>query len=98
MRPRGSLVTGGFDVSGCGDSTCCPPFKQADVSNNEPSTIALQRIPCMCGLYTKFHPPSQHALPVRNIDPLIELESDLPKVSDLLEPEFFMQGDAGVIW
>src|SRR5580700_3558610 len=51
MRPRCSILTGGFDFSGCGDCTSCPPFKQAEMSNSEPSAIVLQGIPCMCGLY-----------------------------------------------
>src|SRR3984893_17276898 len=51
MRPRCSILTGGFDFSGCGDCTSCPPFKQAEMSNSEPSAIVLQGFPCMCGLY-----------------------------------------------
>src|SRR6202162_5007398 len=27
MRPRCSILTGGFDFSGCGDCACCPPFE-----------------------------------------------------------------------
>jgi len=51
MRPRCSILTGGFDVSGCGDCTSCPPFEQIEMSNSEPSVIVRQGIPCMCGLY-----------------------------------------------
>src|ERR1017187_7006608 len=51
MRPRCSILTGGFDFSGCGDCTSCPPFEQTEMSNSEPSAIVLQGIPCMCGLY-----------------------------------------------
>src|SRR6266853_4887035 len=51
MRPRCSVLTGGFDFSGCGDCTSCPPFEPAEMSNSEPSAIVLQGIPCMCGLY-----------------------------------------------
>src|SRR4051812_28133104 len=54
MRPRCSTLTGGFDFSGCGDCTCCPPFKQAEMSNSELSAIVLQGVPCMCGVYTSF--------------------------------------------
>src|SRR6267154_795307 len=52
MRPRCSILTGGFDFSGCGDCTSCPPFKQAEMSSSELSAIVLQGIPCMRGLYT----------------------------------------------
>src|SRR5580692_5383932 len=51
MRPRCSILTGGFDFSGCGDCTSCPPFEHTEMSNREPSAIVLQGIPCMCGLY-----------------------------------------------
>jgi len=51
MRPRCSNLTGGFDFSGCGDCTSCPPLKQAEMSNSEPSAIVLQGIRCMCRLY-----------------------------------------------
>src|ERR1700730_4428082 len=51
MRPRCSVLTGGFDFSGCGDCTCCPPVEQTETSNSEPSAIVLHRIPCMRGLY-----------------------------------------------
>src|SRR5579864_6574700 len=50
MRPRCSILTGGFDFSGCGDCTSCPPLEEAEMSNSEPSAIVLQRIPCMCGI------------------------------------------------
>src|SRR5207244_8836120 len=49
MRPRCSILTGGFDFSGCGDCTSCPPFEL--ISNTKPSAIVLQGIPCICGLY-----------------------------------------------
>src|SRR6266403_1145123 len=52
MRPRCSILTGGFDFSGYGDCTSCPPFKQAEMSSSELSAIVLQGIPCMRGLYT----------------------------------------------
>src|SRR6476646_4571488 len=51
MRPRCSILTGGFDFSGCGDCTSCPPFEHTEMSNSEPSAIVLQGIPCICGLY-----------------------------------------------
>src|SRR4030081_276848 len=56
MRPRCSVLvsptlTGGFDFSGCGDFTSCPPVERAEMSNSEPSAIVLHGIPCMCGLY-----------------------------------------------
>src|SRR5213595_2609957 len=51
MRPRCSILTGGFDFSGCGDCTSCPPFEQTEMSNNEPSATVLQDIPRMRGLY-----------------------------------------------
>src|SRR6266567_3971078 len=54
MRPRCSILTGGFDFSGCGDCTSCPPFEHTGMSNNEPSAIVLQGIRCMCGLYKVF--------------------------------------------
>src|SRR6266567_6062958 len=54
MRPRCSILTGGFDFSGCGDRTSCPPFEHTEMSNSEPSAIVLQGIPCMCGLYKQF--------------------------------------------
>src|SRR5712692_6441030 len=51
MRPRCSILTGGFDFSGCGDCTSCPPIERAEMSNSEPSAIVLQGIPCIGGLY-----------------------------------------------
>src|SRR5580693_5566370 len=51
MRPRCSILTGGFDFSGCGDFTSCPPVERAEMSNSEPSAIVLHGIPCMDGLY-----------------------------------------------
>jgi len=45
-------LAGDFDFSGCGDCTSCPPVKQAEMSNSEPSAIVLRGIACMCGLYT----------------------------------------------
>src|SRR5713101_5430762 len=51
MRPRCSILTGGFDFSGCGDCTCCPPVEKAEMSNSEPSAIVLHGIPCIGGLY-----------------------------------------------
>src|SRR6185295_11930269 len=50
MRPRCSVLTGGFDFSGCGDCTC-PPFEHTEMSISEPSAIALHGIFCMCELY-----------------------------------------------
>src|ERR1700730_2236109 len=50
MRPRCSVLTGGFDFSGCGDFTSCPPVERAEMSNSEPSAIVLQGIPCMRGI------------------------------------------------
>src|SRR3954451_19606362 len=49
MRPRCSIVTGGFDFSGCLDCNSCPPV-EAEMSNSEPSAIVHQCVPCMCGL------------------------------------------------
>jgi hypothetical protein len=40
----------------------------------------------------------QDALPVRNIDPSIKLESDLLKVGHFLKPEFFMNSDTCLVW
>src|ERR1700675_3647608 len=54
MRPRCSILTGGFDVSGCGDFTSCPPVERAEMSNSEPSAIVLHAIPCIGGLYLRF--------------------------------------------
>src|ERR1019366_2889895 len=51
MRPRCSILTGGFDFSACGDCTSCPPLELAEMSNSEPRAIVLHGIPCMCGLY-----------------------------------------------
>src|ERR1700724_2128898 len=51
MRPRCSVLTGGFEFSGCGDFTSCPPVERAEMSNSDPSAIVLQAIPCMGGLY-----------------------------------------------
>src|SRR5580693_2600585 len=53
MRPRCSVLTGGFDFSVCVDFTSCPPERTA-MSNSEPSAIVLQRIRCIGGLYTCF--------------------------------------------
>src|SRR5215472_9169505 len=52
MRPRGSVLTGGFDLSGCGDCTSCPPFEQTEMSHRALSALVLQRILCMWGLYS----------------------------------------------
>src|ERR1035438_6593619 len=54
MRPRCSILTGGFDFSGCGDFTSCPPIERAEMSNSHPSAIVLQGIPCIGGLYISF--------------------------------------------
>src|SRR5580698_1828640 len=54
MRPRCSILTGGFDFSGCGDCTSCPPTERAEMSNSEPSAIVLHGIPCIGGLYLSF--------------------------------------------
>src|SRR5580704_10414729 len=51
MRPRCSILTGGFEFSGCGDCASCPPFEQTETSNSEPSAMVLQDIVCMRGLY-----------------------------------------------
>src|SRR5262252_8432764 len=45
IRPRCSVFEGGFDFSGCGDCTSCPPFEQTEISNREPSAIVLQGVP-----------------------------------------------------
>ena len=47
MRPRCSILTGGFDFSGCGDCTSCPPIERAEMSNSEPSAIVLHGIACI---------------------------------------------------
>src|SRR5271165_3098150 len=54
MRPRCSILTGGFDFSGCGDFTSCPPVERAAMSNSDPSVIVLHGIPCIDGLYISF--------------------------------------------
>src|SRR6266853_5404288 len=51
MRPRCSVLTGGFDFSGCGDFTSCPPVERAEMSNSDPSAIVLHGSPCIGGLY-----------------------------------------------
>src|SRR5580658_5248632 len=51
MRPRCSILTGGFDFSGCGDCTSCPPLAQTEMSNSEPSAVVLQRFTCIGRLY-----------------------------------------------
>src|SRR5881275_636721 len=51
MRPRCSILTGGFDFSGCGDCTSCPPFEQIEMNNSQPSVIRRQGIRCVCGFY-----------------------------------------------
>src|SRR5437879_4739842 len=50
MRPRCSILTGGFDFSGSGDFTSCPPVERIEMSSSEPSAIVLQGIPCMRGI------------------------------------------------
>src|ERR1700674_3179574 len=52
MRPRCSILTGGFDFSGCGDCTSCPPIEQTEMSNSAPSASVLQGIACIRELYT----------------------------------------------
>jgi len=42
MRPRCSILTGDFELSGWGDGTSFPPFEQTAISNSEPSAILLQ--------------------------------------------------------
>src|ERR1700686_2116823 len=54
MRPRCSILTGGFDFSGCGDFTSCPPVERAAMSNSDPSAIVLHGIPSIGGLYIGF--------------------------------------------
>src|SRR5450755_836084 len=58
MRPRCSVLTGGFEscfeASGCGDFTSCPPVERGEMSNSEPSAIVLQGMPCIGGLYISF--------------------------------------------
>ncbi len=54
MRPRCSVLTGGFDVSGCGDFTSCPTVERAETSNSEPSAIVLHGILGIGGLYIGF--------------------------------------------
>jgi hypothetical protein len=68
IRPRGSVLAGGFDFSDCGDCTSFPPFEPAEMSNSEPSAIVLQGITCMCGLY-KFQLDGENgALKIRRAD------------------------------
>src|SRR6185369_713159 len=50
MRPRCSVFTGGFDFSGCGDFTSCPPIELAEMNNKEPSKIVVQYILRMRGM------------------------------------------------
>src|SRR6202521_5220599 len=54
MRPRCSILTGGFDFSGCGDCTSCPPIERPEMSNSEASAIVLHGIPCIGELYISF--------------------------------------------
>jgi hypothetical protein len=54
MRPRCSVLTGGFDFSGSGDFTSCPPVERAAMSNSDPSAIVLHGIACIGGLYIGF--------------------------------------------
>jgi hypothetical protein len=42
-------LTGGFDFSGCGDGTFCPPIEPAEMSNSEPGAIVLHGIACIGG-------------------------------------------------
>jgi len=51
--PACSILTGGFDFSGCGDWASCPVFEPAEMSNSEPSAIMLQGI-FACVDYTNF--------------------------------------------
>src|SRR5580698_499086 len=51
MSPGCSTLTGGFDFSGCGDCTSCPPIERAEMSNREPRAIVLNDIACIGGLY-----------------------------------------------
>jgi hypothetical protein len=44
-------LTGGFDFSGWGDCTSCPPIEWAAMSNSKPSAIVLHGTPCIGGLY-----------------------------------------------
>ena len=37
----------------------------------------------------------KNALPVSNVNPLIELKSDLPEIRDFRKPESFKKSDAG---
>src|SRR5580658_5158171 len=53
MRPRCSVLTGGFDFSGCGDGTSCPPIARAEMNNSAPSAIVLHGIPRIGELYIK---------------------------------------------
>src|SRR3954470_15371159 len=50
MRPRCTVLTGGFDFSGCGDFTPCPPAEQTEMSNSEPNAIVLHGIAFMRGI------------------------------------------------
>src|SRR5690348_10350031 len=56
IRPRCSILTGGFDFSGCGDFTSCPPVELAAMSNIEPSAIMLHGSACIGGLYISLIP------------------------------------------
>ena len=55
MRPRCSTLAGGFDFSGSGDCTFCPPVQLAEMSNSDASAIVLQGIACIGGLYISFN-------------------------------------------
>src|SRR5580692_8133386 len=69
MRPRCSTLTGGFDFSGSGDFTSCPPMDRAEISNSEPSAIVLHAIPCIGGLYISFDSNGENgALQIRRQD------------------------------
>jgi hypothetical protein len=50
MRPRCSILAGGFEFSGCEDFTSCPPVEWVEISNSDPSAIVLHAIPCIGGL------------------------------------------------
>jgi len=63
-------LTGGFDFSGCGDFTSCPPIERAEMSNSEPSAIVPHGILCIGGLYIGFESKGENGSPkVRNDSP-----------------------------
>src|ERR1035438_8564562 len=91
MRPRCSILTGGFDFSGCGDCTSCPPFEQTEMSSSEPSAIVLHGIPCMYGLY-KFSWIIQVSIRMENTGGANWFEGQLATNCKPLKPHYPASG------